>query len=91
MDITILQERIKALEEKNKENNDNALRLSSEFEGYKRRHALEMDRLRKFANESIIKAMLPIIDNLHRAIEHPNDVEGVKMIATEMRKVVEQS
>jgi molecular chaperone GrpE len=57
-----------------------------------------MEDFRKFANESFVKALLPVVDNLDRAIEsstnddHVNRsvVEGVNMTLKEILKVFEQ-
>jgi len=46
------------------------LRLGAEFENYKKRVQKEKSDLIKFGNESLLKAVLPILDNLQRAIEH---------------------
>ena len=57
-----------------------------------------MNDFRKFANESFIKAMLPVVDNLDRAIESSSNddhaqnsvLEGVNMTLKEILKVFEQ-
>ena len=57
-----------------------------------------MNDFRKFANESFVKAMLPVVDNLDRAVESSNNdkhadtsvLEGVKMTVKEILKVFEQ-
>lgn len=89
--------RIESLEQEAKETYDRLLRVSAEFENYKKRAAREMSDLRKYANENIAKAMLPVIDNLGRAIEssgndgHVNSslVEGVDMTLKEILKILE--
>ena len=63
-----LKERLEAAEAKAEENYERLLRMSAEFENYKKRSEREMDGFRKFANESLIKEILPIIDNLERAL-----------------------
>ena len=45
------------------------LRLSAEFDNFKKRTSREMNEFRKFANETIITELLPVVDNLERAIE----------------------
>ncbi|MBF0203043.1 MAG: nucleotide exchange factor GrpE [Desulfamplus sp.] len=57
---------------------DRVLRLSAEFENYKKRSSREMADFRKFANESILKQLLTVVDNLERAISSatPNDMTG---------------
>jgi molecular chaperone GrpE len=66
-----LEERLKAAEAKAKENYDRLLRVTAELENYKKRMEREMNDFRKFANESLIKDVLPIVDNLERALEIP--------------------
>jgi molecular chaperone GrpE len=50
------------------------LRLSADFDNYRRRTAREsIDRLR-YAAEDVAQALLPVLDNLQRAVEHaPED------------------
>jgi molecular chaperone GrpE len=66
-----LKERLKAAEEKAEENYERLLRMTADLENYKKRSSKEMDDLRKFANESIVKEILPIVDNLERALATP--------------------
>lgn len=47
---------------------DRVLRLSAEFENYKKRSSREMADFRKFANETILRQLLIVVDNLERAI-----------------------
>jgi molecular chaperone GrpE len=90
--------RLESLGQEAKENHDRFLRVSAEFENYKKRAAREMGDFRKFANESFVKAMLSVVDNLDRAIESSSNdkntntsvVEGVNMTLREILKVFEQ-
>ena len=52
------------------EGQDKLLRLGAEFENYKKRMEKEKSDLMKFGNESLLKALLPILDNLERTIDH---------------------
>jgi molecular chaperone GrpE len=52
------------------ERHDQLLRLGAEFENYKKRVQKEKSDLIKFGNESLLKALLPILDNLERTIDH---------------------
>lgn len=61
------------LDEKSREaaeNYDKWLRLRAEFENFKKRMQKEKADLMKFSNESLLKSILPILDNLERAIDH---------------------
>ena len=48
---------------------DKYLRLAAEFDNYKRRSQRDQSDAIKFANEKLIKDVLPILDNLERAIQ----------------------
>lgn len=72
---------------------DRVLRLSAEFENYKKRSAREAEDFRKFANESLFKQLLSVVDNLERAISSASEseatksiLEGVKLTHKEMIK-----
>jgi len=49
---------------------DKWLRLRAEFENFKKRMQKEKAELMKFGNESLLRSMLPILDNLERAVDH---------------------
>ena len=66
-----VEERLEAAESKAKENYDRLLRITAEFENYKKRMEREMNEFRKFANEALMKDILPTVDNLQRALETP--------------------
>jgi len=68
-----METKIKSLEEEAKETYDRFLRVSAEFENYKKRSAREMSEFKKFANESLIKELLLVVDNMERAINSSKD------------------
>jgi len=62
-------------------------KLQSEFEKFRSRLTKETETAKKFSNESLILQILPILDNLERAIEHADSseeksamVQGVRLI-----------
>ncbi len=57
---------------------DRILRLSAEFENYKKRKQREIDEFKKFANETVFRQLLSVVDNLERAIAaaSPQNQEG---------------
>jgi molecular chaperone GrpE len=80
------------------ENYDRLLRVSAEFENYKKRTAREMAELSKYANQSLIRELLPIIDNLELAIKAAAEttdgsdaclLDGVELTRREILKVFE--
>lgn len=49
--------------------NDKYLRLAAEFENYKRRTQRDQGDTVRFANEKLLRDLLPTIDNLERALQ----------------------
>ena len=75
------EEIIKKKDKEIEDSNDRFLRLSAEFENYKKRSRREMNDFRRFAYENVIKELLPVVDNLERALATPGDDEVCKGIA----------
>jgi molecular chaperone GrpE len=61
------------------------LRLAADFENFRRRSAQESSDRARYASESAAVALLPVLDNLQRAIQHAPEgdpmVDGVRMVA----------
>jgi len=79
------------------ERHDQLLRLAAEFENYKKRVQKEKSDLIKFGNDSLLKAVLPILDNLERAIDHGKKMnkngpllEGVEIILRQFLTILER-
>ncbi|MEX2208327.1 MAG: nucleotide exchange factor GrpE [Myxococcota bacterium] len=49
---------------------DRYLRLAAEFDNFRRRNLKERQDLHNYANESLVKELLPVVDNLERAVVH---------------------
>jgi molecular chaperone GrpE len=60
---------------------DRLLRERAELENFKRRQARDKADALRFANEGLLRDLLPIIDNLHRAVEHARTSHEVDAIA----------
>jgi molecular chaperone GrpE len=73
---------------------DKYLRLYSEFENFRRRTAKEKLEMVQSANEQLLKALLPVVDDFDRAEKSfaektDNDAEGFKLIHSKFKKVLE--
>lgn len=69
--IDARNEAVKVLEQTQKEAKslrERLLRVSAEFENYKKRQGREKQDAIKFANEGVLKELLPVLDNFERAI-----------------------
>jgi molecular chaperone GrpE len=64
-----LQERLAALERERDEYLDSLQRLKAEFDNYRKRTAREQQAFAARANETLVKELLPILDDLERALE----------------------
>ena len=68
-----MEAKLNATREEAKETYDRLLRVSAEFENYRKRSARDMDDFRKFANQSLLKEMLCVVDNLELAINSADE------------------
>jgi molecular chaperone GrpE len=63
-------EEVRAFEEKLAEMQDKYIRLSAEFDNYRKRTLREKMELSKYAEESILAKVVPFMDDFDRAIQH---------------------
>src|SRR5262249_39391505 len=54
--------------ERLREVNERMLRYAADLDNYKKRAQKEMEEVRKFGNEKLLKEMLPVLDNFDRAL-----------------------
>ena len=73
------------------------LRLYAEFDNYKKRAQRDQLDYTKFAAEKVIKELLPVVDNLERAVAHargakadPSIVDGLDLIVRQFRDALEK-
>ena len=93
-----MEAKLEAKEEEAKETYDRLLRVSADFENYKKRATREMEDFRKYANQSLLKEMLSVVDNLELAINSSNDgektdktlIEGLNLTLNEILRVFEK-
>jgi molecular chaperone GrpE len=77
-----------------KEDHEKLVRALAESENQKKRIEADVERERKFGNEKILKALIPVVDSMELALKHadPNDektkpmVEGVQNTVTLLLK-----
>ena len=79
------------------EKQDRLLRALAEVDNVKRRTQREREEYVRYANESLVRELLPAIDNFDRALEAARAtgeaaqvVEGVALIQRELLKVLER-
>ena len=93
-------EELKATAAKAEENWDRVVRLTADFENYKKRAARERLEAIKFANESLLEKLIPVLDNFDMALvaagnPQSNTVDslkkGVEMIQGQLKSVLTES
>lgn len=93
------QESLDAALAEAQDNKDKYIRAAAELENFKKRTSREMNDLRKYANEALLRELLPVIDNLERATSITTNgdeksvqsvVEGVDLTRKEIVKVMDR-
>mgnify|MGYP001333870446 FL=1 len=86
-ELASLRQQLAAKEDEAKTNYDRYVRQVAEAENFKKRNARERDDAIRFANEALLKEILPVLDNLERAIAHAAGgengkslIDGVEMV-----------
>lgn len=89
---------LEAAKKEAKENYDRVLRISAEFENYKKRTAREQIEFKKYSNEALIKDLLSVVDNLERAVASAENesqdvstfLEGVELTCQDILKILKK-
>jgi molecular chaperone GrpE len=87
-------ESLKAKAAKADENWDKFLRAAAELDNYRKRVAREKEELARFTSERVVAALLPVLDNLERAIDaaqkHGADnaslLDGITQVYSQFRR-----
>ena len=77
------------------------VRLLADFDNYRKRTGRDSEESRKFANESLLAAFLPVLDNLDRALHHFEKqqstgadtnslIEGVRLTQKQFAELLEK-
>ena len=89
-----LDDQLAALAAERDEYLDLAQRVQADFENYRKRAAREQERLVAHAHERLVRELLPILDDLERAVEAAERheeaqlVEGVKLVEQSLRNAL---
>lgn len=95
-----IQQLREALEAKTREveaQQDRYLRTVAEFDNVRKRSAREREEYTRYANESLLRDILPVLDNLDRALQAARSepatslTTGVELIQRELLRVLERN
>ena len=90
------QVELEALRVENEELIDTLQRVKAEFDNYRKRAARDQESLVARAGERIVKELLPVLDDLERALEaaHAHEEakleEGVKLVHRQLEQILER-
>ena len=90
-----IKEIIETQKEEIEEKDDRLKRLMAEFENYKKRSSKERENLYNSLIADITSSLLPILDNLEKAVEVKTDDEnfkqGIELVLKQFREVLKQN
>lgn len=93
--VAELQEKLEAKEKEMAEANDKFVRLAAEYDNYRRRSTKEKETMFGDGKADAIERILPVLDNLDRAMavvpeteEAKKYHEGVKMVIRQFKEVL---
>ena len=72
-EIGILKKKIESLEKALSDKSDEVLRRAADLDNYRKRLTKESDERVKYANQTVIKDFLPVVDNIELTLQHTED------------------
>jgi molecular chaperone GrpE len=95
--VESLEADLSAAREEARQNQERWLRERADLENYKKRSERERADTLRFGNERLLKDLLPIVDNLERAVSHAHGggngqplIEGVGLVLKSLLEVLER-
>jgi len=85
-----LETKVASLEKDKKDNWDRYLRAAADLENLRKRQRREIDEAKLESKGRVLKEMLPVVDNLERAIEHATSQAGTNPIVEGVQLVLRQ-
>jgi len=92
-----LEAKLEKAEQQARDNHERFLRAAAELDNFRKRKEREVSDLRKYANQSLLRELLGVVDNLERALASSGEngtpdglVEGVDMTLKELLKIFDQ-
>lgn len=96
--VEMLKKQLEEKTQQSDENYDRFLRMQAEFDNFRKRTAREREELHNMSLEKIVTELLPIVDNMERAISifksnclDSSYIEGVDMIQKQLLAILEKS
>ncbi len=81
---------LEAAKAENAKLRDQLLRTAADFDNYRKRSRRDVEDAHKKGSEELLKALLPVFDNLERAVMHAEQTADAKAIAEGVKMVLKQ-
>lgn len=93
-----LQDAVDTLQEELTATQERLVRKAADLENARRRHQREKDELTKYASETVLKEIVPVLDDLERATDHLTQtydgdasvIQGIEMVTRKFKQVLER-
>ncbi len=88
-----LEKEIEELKAQIEEQNDKYMRMFAEYENYRKRAVKEKEEVYAYAYGDVLKEILPVIDNLERALGYADStkvVDGVNLTLTQFIEIMKK-
>lgn len=97
--VDSLQQELEVARSEAAEYYDRWIRLAAEFDNYKKRMSRQFEEVIRGANEHLLEQLLPVLDNLERALDHAQQeqnntalfAQGVQLILDQFKNVLAQA
>jgi molecular chaperone GrpE len=98
--VEVLKEQVAKLEQEKKDNWEKFLRSAADLENFRRRAKRDLDDAKAEAKTRVLKEMLPVVDNLERALQHAEEsvksadlgpmIDGVRLVLRQFTAAFER-
>lgn len=92
-----VEQELEAAKRRATEATEQYLRLMAEFDNFRKRSRKEVETFREYASESVLTAILPVLDDFARTLEAMEKTdnlssikEGIKLVSDKLHKVLEK-
>jgi len=98
-ELVVLRAKVESLEAELAAARERYVRQIAESDNYRKRIAKEKEDFRKIANEKLLKDILPVLDNMKRALDAADQagnvpktfLDGIKMVEREFLRVLNEA
>ena len=89
-EVLVLRDKQQRVENENEAYKEKLVRIAAEYENYRKRTDKEKERIYTDACEDVLKRMLPVLDNLERAVAMSGQDTSVEALKTGVDMTIKQ-